>query len=69
MDMNTSWNGQAKSVRYAMSHPTGKIEILGTAGPNRMLFKYHQAKYEPDHGRIFTQHVDDTRCWLGEIAP
>ena len=61
-------NGQAKSVRYAMSHPTGKIEILGKTGDNQMLFKYHQAKYEQDHGRIFTQTVDSTQCWLGEIA-
>ena len=60
-------NGQSKSVRYAMSHPTGKIEILGKSGSNQMLFKYHQAKYEKDNGRIFTQKVDDTQCWLGEI--
>ena len=60
-------NGQSKSVRYAMSHPTGKIEILGKAGPNQMLFKYHQAKYEQDHSRIFTQNVGDTQCWLGDI--
>ena len=61
-------NGQSKSVRYAMSHPTGKIEILGKTGPNQMLFNYHQAKYPQDHSRIFTQNVDDTQCWLGEIA-
>ena len=61
-------NGQSKSVRYAMSHPTGKIEILGKTGPNQMLFKYHQAKNPHDHSRIFTQNVDDTQCWLGEIA-
>lgn len=61
-------NGQSKSVRYAMSHPTGKIEILGKTGPNQMLFKYHQAKNPQDHSRIFTQNVDDTQCWLGEIA-
>lgn len=60
-------NGQAKSVRYAMSHPTGKIEILGKAASNQMIFKYHQAKYEQDHGRIFTQKVDNTQCWLGVI--
>lgn len=60
-------NGQSKSVRYAMSHPTGKIEILGKTGPNQLLFKYHQAKYPQDHSRIFTQKVDDTQCWLGEI--
>ena len=60
-------NGQAKSVRYAMSHPTGKIEILGRTGPNQMLFKYHQAKSAQDHGRIFTQEVADTQGWLGDI--
>lgn len=60
-------NGQAKSVRYAMSHPTGKIEILGKIGVNQMLFKYHQAKNQQDYSRIFTQNVDDTQCWLGEI--
>lgn len=60
-------NGQAKSVRFAMSHPTGKIEILGKAGRNKMVFKYHQAKYDQDHGRIFTQKVDSTQCWLDEI--
>lgn len=59
-------NGQAKSVRYAMSHPTGKIEILGKLGENKMLFKYHQAKYETDQSRIFTQNVKENQCWLTE---
>lgn len=59
-------NGQAKSVRYAMSHPTGKIEILGKVGQSEMLFKYHQAKYDKDHGRIFTQKVAKNQCWLKE---
>lgn len=60
-------NGQAKSVRYAMSHPTGKIEILGKAQNNRMLFKYHQAKYADDFGRLFVQEMDIDQCWLGDI--
>ena len=59
-------NGQAKSVRYAMSHPTGKIEILGKNGTNKMLFKYHQAKYDKDHGRIFTQKLSQDQCWLNK---
>ena len=59
-------NGQAKSVRFAMSHPTGKIEILGKADTNKMVFKYHQAKYEKDHGRIFVQTVGENQCWLEE---
>ncbi len=60
-------NGQAKSVRYAMSHPTGKIEILGKTDGNVMMFKYHQAKYEQDHGRIFTRKVTESQCWLHKM--
>lgn len=57
-------NGQAKSVRFAMSHPTGKIEILGKTDEDRIFFKYHQAKYEKDSGRIFTEKVAEKQCWL-----
>lgn len=57
-------NGQAKSVRFAMSHPTGKIEILGKTDEDRIFFKYHQAKYEKDSGRIFTEKVEEKQCWL-----
>ncbi len=46
-------NGHAKRFKYAMSHETGKIEILGKAGKSRMAFKYHQPKYERDLGRMF----------------
>lgn len=56
-------NGQAKSVRYAMSHPTGKIEILASIGPTTLLCKYHQAKHEEDHGRAFFLDADETLCW------
>lgn len=62
-------DGQGKCIRYALSHVTGKIEILGDLGDGRMLFKYHQAKYEKDFGRIFTQKVADDQCWLENIEP
>lgn len=61
-------SGQAKSLRYAMSHPTGKIEILGRLANSEMLFKYHQAKYAADASRLFTLPVPDTQCWLDEIT-
>ncbi len=64
-DARRQMNGQAKSVRYAMSHPTGKIEILGEFGPNQIMMKYHQAKYEGSCGRLFVQPVTDDQCWLG----
>lgn len=57
-------NGQGKSIRYAMSHVTGKIEILGELNGERMLFKYHQAKYDKDLGRLFEQEIMKEQCWL-----
>lgn len=59
-------NGQGKTVRYAMSHPSGKIEILGEIEPGRMLFKYHQAKYQKDASRIFCRKLSAEQCWLGD---
>ena len=56
-------SGPAKAFRYAMSHPTGKIEILGKSGDS-MLFKYHQAKRDEDSGRIFTRPVNEYECWF-----
>ena len=57
-------NGQAKSIHYCMSHVTGKIEILGVMEDGRMLFKYHQAKYEKDSSRIFLEKIAPDQCWL-----
>ncbi len=65
-DAKRQMNGQAKSIRYAMSHPTGKIEILGEMGPNQIVMKYHQAKYEGSCGRLFLQPVAPDQCWLGD---
>ena len=57
-------SGQGKCFRYVLSHVTGKIEILGETGDGNMLFKYHQAKYEKDRGRIFTSKIGEGQCWL-----
>ncbi len=59
-------SGQAKAFRYAMSHHTGKIEILGKMG-DEMLFKYHQSKYPENAGRIFTKKLLPDQCWLEDI--
>lgn len=45
-------------------YEAGKIEILGMAAEDEMLFKYHQAKKPEDAGRLFTRHLEDTQCWL-----
>ncbi|MEG2995382.1 MAG: KamA family radical SAM protein, partial [Erysipelotrichaceae bacterium] len=50
-------NGQGKCFKYCMSHETGKIEIVGKLENGEMIFKYNQAKYEKDEGRIFTKKL------------
>ena len=51
---------------YAMSHPRGKIEILGEIEAGRMLFKFHQNKYPEDTSRIFTADITNESTWLDE---
>lgn len=60
-------NGQGKCLRYVMSHPAGKIEILGSISGGQMLFKFHQAKNEADRGRIFCKNIRPGQCWLEEV--
>lgn len=57
-------NGQGKCFRYVMSNERGKIEILGEAPDNYMIFKYHQAKYEQDQGRLFSLKIAEKECWV-----
>lgn len=59
-------NGHSKRFRYIMSHSTGKIEVLGVLD-ERFLFKYHQAKYPADQGRIFTRLCDRKATWLDDL--
>lgn len=56
-------NGQGKGFRYCMSHPTGKIEILGLLD-DELILKYHQAKDINDHDRLFKVKVSDDQGWL-----
>ncbi len=57
-------NGHSKSVRYVLSHPTGKIEVIGLDGSGKMIFKYHQAKEAKNQSRIFSMELDSGQCWL-----
>lgn len=60
-------NGIGKSIRYVMSHPRGKIEIIGRLpGTEGMIFKFHQNKYPADSARIFTRKLSPTDTWLDE---
>ncbi len=63
-DAKQNLSGMDKSFKYAMSHNTGKIEIIGSINEGRMLFKYHQAKYKKDSGRIFELKMEENQAWL-----
>lgn len=59
-------SGMGKSFKYCMSHPTGKIEILGEAEDGRMLFKYHEAKDQSNCGKLMTLELPRDAGWLPE---
>ena len=59
-------SGFGKAFRYAMSHVTGKVEILGKTSGGEMVFKYHQAKDLEDCGRLFTVKLREGQCWLDD---
>ena len=57
-------NGFGKAVRYAMSHPLGKIEIVCRLPDGQTLFKFHQSKYRENDARVFTADLAPTDTWL-----
>ena len=59
-------NGFGKSVRYAMSHPRGKIEILCRLPSGETVFKFHQSKDDADNARPFTRTLSPSDTWLDE---
>ena len=40
------------------------IDVEYTFDNNKVIFKYHQAKYEEDKGRIFIKDIDENTCEL-----
>jgi len=60
-------SGQGKCFKYCLSHPTGKIEIVGKLDETHVIFKYHQTKHKEDSGHVFVKELGATDGWLGEI--
>ena len=56
-------DGLSKRFRFAMSHKTGKIEILGRQG-NTLFGKYHQAKDAADMNMLFSREIGPEVGWL-----
>jgi len=61
-------SGLAKRVRFAMSHETGKIEIVGV-DDEHIYLRYHRAKNPADEGRFMIFHRDDDAYWLDQLVP
>lgn len=61
---NAMQSGQGKCFKYCMSHPKGKIEIVGKLDDGSMVFKFHQAKNPQDFGRVFIKHLSPEAAWL-----
>ena len=59
-------NGFGKAVRYAMSHPLGKIEIFCRMPEGETVFKFHQSKYPENAARVFTAKLSPTDTWLDD---
>jgi len=59
-------NGHSKRFKYAMSHKTGKIEILGIMN-GEIYFKYHEAKNRENLGIMFKRRVDEKAGWLDDF--
>lgn len=63
-------NGLGKSAGYAMSHHTGKIQVLGEPAPGKMIFQYKQARDPENIGRLFSRKIQPDDTWLpGGLIP
>lgn len=60
-------NGHGKCFKFALSHESGKIEIVGKLENGDMIFKYHQAKHTEYLGHVFIEKVAPNQCWLEDI--
>ncbi len=61
-------SGLAKRVKFAMSHESGKVEIVGV-DHRHIYLKYHRAKYKQDEQRMLVCLRDDKAYWLDQLQP
>jgi KamA family protein len=58
-------SGLAKRARFAMSHATGKIEMVGLTR-DQVFFKYHRAAKNSDSGRFLAFKRNPEAYWLDD---
>ncbi len=61
-------SGLSRRARYAMSHASGKVEMVGI-DDSFMYCRYHRAKDPRDDGRVLTFYRDDEAIWLNDLQP
>ncbi len=59
-------NGHGKRFKYAMSHRTGKIEIVGIMD-GYIYLKQHECKCPKNTGRFFRRKLNDNGGWLDDF--
>jgi lysine 2,3-aminomutase len=67
LEANRHLSGLAKRARYAMSHRTGKIEILGV-DELHIYMRYHRAHRKEDYGQMIVATRDDEAYWLDQLS-
>lgn len=66
-EANRHVSGLAKRARFAMSHKTGKIEIVG-ADERFLYLRYHRAHRKEDFGQMIVALRDDEAYWLDQLT-
>lgn len=67
-EQGRTWcSGLAGRVRLAMSHATGKIEIVGK-DEERVYFRYHRAADPADRGRFLVMERNPDAYWLDHYS-
>jgi len=59
-------SGLGKRVRYAMSHTSGKIEILAVEG-DKIYLKYHQARHPDYYGKFMIFDLPEDAAWFDDL--
>jgi len=59
-------SGLARQVRYAMSHTSGKIEVLGI-DRDEIWMRYHRAKDPVNESRVMRARRDDAALWFDDL--
>lgn len=65
-EANRHVSGLAKRARFAMSHRTGKIEVVGI-DDDHVYMRYHRSHRKEDFGRMIVAERDDNAYWLDQL--